>query len=163
MTIIQDLRTRGRHRGKTRWQLVQTIGQLERGADAATCQLVAMATENDELRAERNRLKTRLDEQALAHQVTVDDLTGERDYLAEEVAHLRGKFAAQLAAEANANAITVPRMVRDTTAIEDQATGPIDVRPLVRPLWAAADAGLLGPVTDPGRIGPDDTRPTPAA
>lgn len=160
MSIIQDLRTRGRHRGKTRWQLVQTIGQLEREADAATCQLVAMATENDELRAERNQLKTQLDEQALAHQVTVDDLTDERNYLAEEVAHLRGKFAAQLAAEANANRIDVPPMVRDTSAIEDQATGPIDVTAL----WEARDAGRLGPVTDPGRIGPDDdTKPIPAA
>lgn len=37
------------------------------------------------------------------------------------------------------------------SAIEDQATGPIDVRAL----WEARDAGLLGPlrpVTDPGHI-----------
>jgi hypothetical protein len=76
----------------------------------------------------------------------IDDLTAERDALAEEVLMFRARFGAQLAAEANANRVTVPPMVRDTSAIEDQATGPIDVRAL----WQARDAGLLGPVTDPG-------------
>jgi hypothetical protein len=48
VSIVQDLRTRGRHRGKTPWQLVQTIGRLEREADENTCQMVAMATEVDD-------------------------------------------------------------------------------------------------------------------
>jgi len=70
----------------------------------------------------------------------------ERDEWMAETLRLRARFGAQLAAEANATAITVPPMVRDTTAIEDQATGPINVTAL----WEARDAGLLGPVTDPG-------------
>ena len=78
----------------------------------------------------------------------IDDLTTERDGLLDEVLMLRARFGAQLAAEANAAAVTVPPMVRDTSAIEDQATGPI----YVRPLQEAAAAGLLGPVTDPGRL-----------
>jgi hypothetical protein len=78
-------------------------------------------------------------------QADVDDLTAERDQLAEELAALRLRFAPQLAAEANATRITVPPMIRDTSALEDQATGPIDVRPL----W---DALGIRPVTDPGRI-----------
>lgn len=78
----------------------------------------------------------------------IDELTVERDELLAEVLMFRARFGAQLAAEANANRITVPPMVRDTTAIEDQATGPIDVRTL----WAARDAGLLGPVTNPGHV-----------
>lgn len=78
-------------------------------------------------------------------QADVDDLTAERDQLAEELAALRLRFAPQLAAEANTARITVPPMIRDTSAVEDQATGPIDVRTL----W---DAHGIRPVTDPGRI-----------
>ena len=145
MSFTQDLRTRRKHRGKTPWQLVQTIGRLEREADATTCQMVAMATEIDELRADRNQLAAQLDEAALANQATVDALTEERDGLAEELAALKTKFGPQLAAEANANRVDVPPMVRDTSAPEDQATAPIDVRPL----WEALG---VGPVTDPGCI-----------
>lgn len=72
----------------------------------------------------------------------------ERDEWRDEALALRARFGAQIAAEANANRVHVPPMVRDTSAIEDQATGPIDVRAL----WAARDARLLGPVTDPGHI-----------
>jgi hypothetical protein len=72
-------------------------------------------------------------------QADIDDLTAERDHWRDDALALRARFGAQLAAEANANRIDVPPMIRDTSAIEDQATGPIDVRPL----WAARDAGLL--------------------
>ena len=78
----------------------------------------------------------------------IQDLQAERDELLAEVLRFRARFGAQLAAEANATRINVPPMQRDTSAIEDQATGPIDVRAL----WQARDAGLLGPVTDPGHI-----------
>jgi uncharacterized coiled-coil DUF342 family protein len=148
VSIVQDLRTRRRHRGKSPWQLVQTIGRLEREADENTCQMVAMATENDELRTDRNRIAAQREEDAIAAAATIDNLTAERDGLAEELAALKHRFGAQIAAEANANRIDVPPMVRDTSAIEDQATGPI----YVRTLREAAAAGLLGPVTDPGRI-----------
>ena len=77
------------------------------------------------------------------------------DELLTEVTALKERFGPELAAEANANAIDVPPMARIGA---DQDTAPIDVRPL----WAARDAGLLGPVTDPGHIGPDDTQPIPA-
>jgi len=148
VSITQDIRTRRKHRGKTPWQLVQTIGRLEREADAKDCEMVAMATEIDELTADRNRLAAQLDEAAIANQVTIDDLTAERDGLRDELAALKRRFGPQLAAEANANRIDVPPMVRDTSAIEDQATGPINVRTL----HEAAAAGLLRPVTDPGPV-----------
>ena len=157
MSITQDIRTRAKHRGKTPWQLIQTIGRLEREADAIACQMVAMATENDELRADRNRIAAEFDEQALAHQATVDRLTVHRDELLTEVTALKERFGPELAAEANANAIDVPPMARIGA---DQETVPQGID--VRPLWAARDAGLLGPVTDPGHIGPDDTQPIPA-
>ncbi|MEU1433973.1 hypothetical protein ABZ438_07730 [Streptomyces sp. NPDC005786] len=49
---------------------------------------------------------------------------------AAEAAALRTQLAPYLAADANRNAITVPPAERDTTAMEDQATAPIDVREL---------------------------------
>lgn len=162
MSILQDLRTRGRHRGKTPWQLVQTIGRLERDADRLTCQIVELATENDELRADRNRIEGEREQEAIAYQAAVDELTEERDALHYEVRRMRDRFGPQMAAEANATRVTVPPMVRDTSALEDQATEPQGID--VRSLWAAAEAGLLRAVTDPGRIGPDDdTQPLPAA
>ncbi|NED75311.1 hypothetical protein G3I51_23910 [Streptomyces sp. SID9944] len=130
MSITQDLRTRRKHRGKTPWQLVQTIGRLEREADAATCQMVAMATEIDTLTAGYARLEADFDQAAIDYSTALDDLRQAR----KENDRLRAELA-------TATAVTVPPMVRDTSAIEDQATAPIDVRPL----WVARDAGLLGP------------------
>ncbi|MFD3999922.1 hypothetical protein [Streptomyces rubiginosohelvolus] len=52
-----------------------------------------------------------------------------KDQQAETVSAF-GQLAPYLAADANANAITVPPSERDTTAFEDQATAPIDVREL---------------------------------
>lgn len=60
----------------------------------------------------------------------LDERTEERDQALADVAALRAQLAPYLAAEANANAITVPTAERDTTAFEDQATAPIDVREL---------------------------------
>ncbi|MER8220945.1 hypothetical protein ABTZ58_10195 [Streptomyces sp. NPDC094143] len=77
-------------------------------------------------------------------QATVDSLTEERDYWRDEALALKARFGPHLAAEANANRIDVPPMIRPIDGPEDQATGPIDVRPL----W---DAVGIRPVTDPGR------------
>ncbi|MFI7329289.1 hypothetical protein ACIBQ3_32220 [Streptomyces rubiginosohelvolus] len=74
--------------------------------------------------------------QAEAEQVVVcldadlRERTEERDQALADVAALRAQLAPFLAADANANAITVPPSERDTTAFEDQATAPIDVREL---------------------------------
>lgn len=65
------------------------------------------------------------------------EMQSDRDEWRAEALALRARFGGQIAAEANASRITVPAMHRDTSAIEDQATGPIDVRPL----WEARDAG----------------------
>lgn len=73
-------------------------------------------------------------------------MQSERDDWRDRFLALQARFGPQLAAEANANRIDVPPMVRDTSAIEDQATGPIDVRPL----WAARDEGLLNSASIPG-------------
>ncbi|MEU0098187.1 hypothetical protein [Streptomyces sp. NPDC006267] len=60
----------------------------------------------------------------------LEELTEQRDLLLAKVAALRAQLAPYLATDANANAITVPAAERDTTAFEDQATAPIDVREL---------------------------------
>lgn len=54
----------------------------------------------------------------------------EKAALAAELAWWRERFGQQVADEINADRVTVPPMVRDTSAMEDQATGPIDVRDL---------------------------------
>ena len=81
----------------------------------------------------------------------LDERTDERDQLLAEVAALKARLAPYLAADANANAITVPPSIRDTDDGADQATAPIDVRPL----W---EAHGIGPVI---RIAttPDTTDP----
>lgn len=78
-------------------------------------------------------------------EVVASCVMSERDELADEVQRLRHELAPYRAAEANATRVTVPRMVRDTSAIEDQATQPI-------PVLTLQQAHGIGPVTDPGRI-----------
>lgn len=89
--------------------------------------------------AEARQFQAEAELVVVCQQADIDDLKAERDALAEEVAGLKTMFGPQLAEEANANAITVPIAIRDTSDPEDQATAPIDVRPL----WEARDAGLL--------------------
>lgn len=67
---------------------------------------------------------------AVARQADVADLTDERDQLRAELNRLQAVLAPYLAAEATAGAVTVPEMVRDTSAPEDQATTPIEVTTL---------------------------------
>lgn len=98
--------------------------------------------------AETQDAQGQAEELVVQQQADLDQMSAENEALRGELLKLRARFGPQLAAEANAAAVTVPPMVRDTTAIEDQATGPI----YVRPLQEAAAAGLLGPVTDPGRV-----------
>lgn len=75
-------------------------------------------------------------------------MQSERDELLEESAEWRveaqtlsKRLAPFLAAEANAHRVDVPPMERDTSAIEDQATGPINVQPL----WEALNVHHAGP------------------
>ncbi|WP_327335931.1 hypothetical protein OG384_04650 [Streptomyces sp. NBC_01324] len=92
---------------------------------------------------------------------SVEELTVERDELAAANKALRAQLAPYLAADANRNAVTVPDSVRDTTAAEDQATTPIDVRPLweahgISPVIRIADAPSPGDPRTPTWVpGPD--------
>jgi hypothetical protein len=68
-------------------------------------------------------------------------MQSERDEWRDEALALRAKFGPQLAAEANANRVDVPPMVRPIDGPEDQATGPI----YVKPLWEALNVHHAGP------------------
>jgi len=84
---------------------------------------------------ERTLADTRA-KRAEAEQVVVclasdlDERTDERDQAQAELAAVKARLAPYLAAEATAGAVTVPEMERDTSAIEDQATAPIQVTTL---------------------------------
>jgi hypothetical protein len=82
----------------------------------------------------------------------------ERDEWIAEAERLAAELAPYKAAEANDNRVTVPPMVRDTGDPADQATTPIDVRPL----WVALGLGPAGAVTDPGHIPAPPAEPEPA-
>lgn len=77
-----------------------------------------------------------------------DAAWGERDELRAELSAARTRLAPLLAAEANANAVTVPAAERDTTAFEDQTTEPIKVTTL----WAALGIGPV--ITTQGSADP---------
>ncbi|OEV16368.1 hypothetical protein AN221_32730 [Streptomyces nanshensis] len=81
-------------------------------------------------RAEAEQVVTCLD-------ADLRERTEELEQALARIHQLQTQLAPILAAEANANAVTVPAAMRDTTAFEDQATEPINVRPL----WEA-----IGPV-----------------
>jgi hypothetical protein len=72
----------------------------------------------------------------------------DRDEWMAEALRLRALLAPYKAAEANAHRVDVPAMERDTSHPADQATAPIDVRPL----WDALGVGPTTAVTDPGHV-----------
>ncbi|WP_306317306.1 MULTISPECIES: hypothetical protein [unclassified Streptomyces] len=157
MSIAQDLRTRAKHRGMSPWELVKKIGRLERElaakdreADGLACQLVQLATEIDGLKRERNQLQEDFDRAAIEYSGALEDVhTRDR-----EIASLKAELAPHRAAQANRDAVTVPPMERDTTAVEDQATAPAGID--VKPLWEAL---ATSPAHVPSWAHDTDTRP----
>ncbi|MFE9855507.1 hypothetical protein [Streptomyces sp. NPDC005780] len=91
----------------------------------------------------------------------VNELTEERDQLTATNESLRQQLAPYLAADANRDAITVPAAERDTSDGADQATSPIDVRPLweahgISPVIRIADAPAADDPRTPTWVpGPD--------
>jgi hypothetical protein len=139
--LIPALKGHGRRRA---------VDEVERLREREQQLETALAAAGDEvalLRWDLTVAHHQLDEAqeiAVQQQATLDELTTERDYWRDEALALKARFGPHLAAEANAHRIDVPPMVRPVDGPEDQATGPIDVRPL----WDALD---IQPVTDPGR------------
>ncbi|MEU2996831.1 hypothetical protein [Streptomyces sp. NPDC006863] len=98
--------------------------------------LTQLVGAHDHIAIQEQQLADTRAKQAEAEQVVVclaadlDERTAERDQARDDLAAARALLAPYLAADANANAVTVPAPERDTTAFEDQATTPIDVREL---------------------------------
>ncbi|MFG3136049.1 hypothetical protein ACGFZA_07480 [Streptomyces sp. NPDC048211] len=115
----------------------------------------------DHTLAEVRVLRAEAEQVVVCLAANVEELTEERDQLAEANEALRTQLAPYLAADANRDAITVPDLVRDTAAVEDQATAPIDVRPLweahgISPVLRIADAPSVDDPRTPTWVpGPD--------
>lgn len=100
------------------------------GANALIGGLHLQLAEEEARHAETAAKRTEAEALVARQQADMAAITDERDYWRDEALALRARFSGQLAAEANANAVTVPCGYRDTSAIEDQATGPIQVQAL---------------------------------
>jgi hypothetical protein len=123
-------------KGTGRRRAADKLAEVRRDLSLALSQMHAAGDEVALLRnglADARRKQVEAEEVIVAQLANLEDLRTHRDELLAEVLALKTRFGPELAAEANANAVTVPPMVRDTTALEDQATAPIDVKPL----WAA--------------------------
>ncbi|MEU2484046.1 hypothetical protein ABZ593_05460 [Streptomyces sp. NPDC012617] len=111
--ILSRLRGPGLHRA---------VDEVERLREANERLLVQLADTRAK-RAEAEQVVVCLDADLI-------ERTDERDQLQAELVNVRQVLAPYLAAEATAGAVTVPEMVRDTSALEDQATAPIAVTTL---------------------------------
>ncbi|MEU8829421.1 hypothetical protein [Streptomyces sp900116325] len=136
------------------------VAELERQVRSMSEQLVGAAKAighlDQRLAAAHDQLKAANGTNvSLARQV--NGLAIERNVLVDENEALLQQLAPYLAADANRNAVTVPPSVRDTTAGEDQATTPIDVRPL----WEAIGIGPIVRVDNPQATDPTHV-PVPA-
>lgn len=159
MSLISVRTRRPKHRA------VDRLAELAAEKQSLINQLVGAAGHITRLELQ---LKESRAHQAEAEQVaacTAADLEDRAEELSEaraELALARALLAPYLAAEATAGAVTVPEMERDTTAMEDQATAPIDVRPLwnalgVSPVIRVADAPDLDDPRTPSWVpGPDN-------
>ncbi|MEV5619461.1 hypothetical protein [Streptomyces bacillaris] len=140
-----------KHRLATRMELKRQLRDQQEQTSQAFGQLIGAG---DTIAALEERLGDERAGRAGAERVArclaadLDERTGERDQARAEVAALRARLAPFLAAEANANAVTVPSAMRDTTAFEDQATEPIKVTTL----WAALGIGPV--ITTQGSADP---------
>jgi chromosome segregation ATPase len=133
--MLTRARSLGRHRGKT-------PAQLRADLDQATCELVGLATEIDDLKAARSHLEGQLDEAGI-------DLSGAREDLAlareeirqlEEAVELRDQTIADLERKVDVG-VKAEHVIARTQEI------PVITR--VMPLHESPMA-----VADPGRVPP---------
>lgn len=121
MTAILDrLRGPGTHRA---------VDEVERLREANERLLVQLDEQGRRL-ADARAKRAEAEQTVVALDADLVERTDERDQLVAELDRLQALLAPYLAAEATAGAVTVPEMVRDTSAPEDQATTPIAVTTL---------------------------------
>ncbi len=161
MALLQDVRTKARHRGLTPWQLVQKIRRLEQEADETTCKVIELTTEVDELKAERTRLEGDFDKAAI-------DLSGAREDLAlareeirqlEAAVELRDQTIEDLARKIDVG-VKAEHVIAQTQELDSEQIRRHCAKPI--PLHQSPLA-----VVDPGRVPPswarseDDTASVP--
>lgn len=161
MALLQDVRTKAKHRGLTPWQLVQKIRRLEQEANTAACEVIELTTEVGELTAERTRLEGDFDKAAI-------DLSGVREDLAlareeirqlEAAVELRDQTIEDLARKIDVG-VKAEHVIAQTQELDAEQIRRHCARPI--PLHQSPLA-----VTDPGRVPPawarseDDTAPVP--
>lgn len=141
-------------RSKPKHRAVDEVGRLREENHRLLTQLFGA---REHIAIQEQQLADVRAKQAEAEQVVVclaadlDERTAELEQALASLAVAQTQLAPFLAAEANANAITVPASVRDTSRFEDQVTTPIKVTTL----WAALG---IGPVvrtegsTDPAHL-----------
>lgn len=135
MSLISAIsRTKPKHRAADKVaELKQKLKDQQAQTASAFGQLIGAADTIATLQHQLADVRAKRDE---AEQVVVclaadlDERTAELEQARAELAAAQTQLAPFLAAEANANAVTVPPAERDTTRFEDQATAPINVRPL---------------------------------
>ncbi|MDX3328841.1 hypothetical protein PV405_29975 [Streptomyces sp. ME02-6979-3A] len=94
--------------------------------------------------AEERSYRAEAEQVAACTAADLDERTEQLDEARAELATTRALLAPYLAAEATAGAVTVPEMERDTAAMEDQATEPINVLPL----WDALGVSPVHRIAD---------------
>lgn len=142
-SLLPRLGGGGAHRVKDENdRLKTTVSQLKRWQEQANDFFARLIADRDEVYGcwldERNG--------RLVAESAASQMRSERDEWRDEALALRAQLAPYRAAEANAHKVSVPPMVRPVDGPEDEATAPIDVRPL----WEA-----LAPC-------PECTTPVPA-
>jgi chromosome segregation ATPase len=154
VTAIDTARSVVTHRGMSCLELHRLLGELQREVRYLTGraeQATAMEARLDEQAKTICSLREQLD-QAKAIRDDVHAKAGRVDEAEARATKAQQELAAQTeelhtlrAFRDNTNAVTAPAGIRDTSAIEDQATQPIRVLTLQQ-------AHCIGPVLDPGRI-----------
>ncbi|WP_405479982.1 hypothetical protein [Streptomyces anulatus] len=120
-------------RSKPKHRAADAVAQLR---DENRRLLTQLFGDRDHIAIQEQQLADVRAKQAEAEQVVVclaadlDERTEQRDQALADLAAARAQLAPYLAADANANAVTVPPAERDTSRFEDQATEPIKVTTL---------------------------------
>lgn len=156
MSILDTVRAYTDCRGLTRRQVIQLVGRLRQEADDTVCRMIAMATEIDELKADRRQLEDQLDQAGIDRSGSLEDLRVAK----AEAARALAALTATEAKLANATAQSqLPQHISTQpvpTVRQRFESGPV-VHVGVSPLAA---------VTNPGHVrqaswgrGVDDTQP----
>lgn len=153
MSVLDAIKSHGRHRKLTRLELAEKVSRLEREADEATCQLVALTTQVDGLKAERDQLQEQLDEAGI-------DLSGARVDHAQTVARIDARHT-EIVAEMQQHIDDLTRRLEIGVLAEAAAskTQEIDARELQARF---AEGPVVSLHHSPQADSPADT-PDPAA